>query len=523
MEKLSSSSSPRHGVETQKPKVDRSEIQKTPPKVVKAKPKFTKKPKPKITSKIEEEKRRRRRRHKSDDLTPKKKVILRRHYSDNRFDAADLTDLLARRPISASLLTLPPLSSRKEDDLSSPPCKETALKPSPSSPLNPISKVHSRACPKDLPLNLDLRLSEMMKEKYPTTVVKKEDTTSTATTERKEEEEEKKRTTNKNEEETQEETNNTTTQTKTQKEDTTKKTVRDMYMDVARRFTTNFFWKDPLGVRDHRHLIDILLAPPEMGEALSSDGEEEEEEEEEEEGEESTKNLTSTSEILYPSKPITSPTNPPRRRVSTFSNFLSSMFTPTKPKPKGAYAKLSEKIEKYVNRLKNTIKVRKKAMESVHRSQKMSERERENQMRIADEWHLRRDVRGIIESRGLHVMQLLNHMEHIHRIAIETMERRITITNGFQQYVLELKSDNEEDKESTAKRLLQEQRKNAFFDSPRTCCSRGNVSLAHVLIHLFTHTHTHRYTLASRGTTTSYEGICTTLGVPDHGSKYDNS
>ena len=62
---------------------------------------------------------------------------------------------------------------------------------------------------------------------------------------------------------------------------TTKKSVRDMYMDVARRFTTNFFWKDPLGVRDHRHQIDILLAPPEMGEQLSDSEEEEESEEEE--------------------------------------------------------------------------------------------------------------------------------------------------------------------------------------------------------------------------------------------------
>ena len=46
-------------------------------------------------------------------------------------------------------------------------------------------------------------------------------------------------------------------------------------------------------------------------------------------------------------------------------------------------------------------------------------------------------------------MQLLNHMEHIHRLAIETMERRIVITNGFQQYLVELKSADDEEKEAS--------------------------------------------------------------------------
>ena len=69
-------------------------------------------------------------------------------------------------------------------------------------------------------------------------------------------------------------------------------------------------------------------------------------------------------------------------------------------------------------------------------------------------------------------MQLLNHMEHIHRLAIETMERRISITDGFQQYLVELKSTDEEEKESTAKRLMEEQRTTAFYEKPRALLRR---------------------------------------------------
>ena len=302
--------------------------------------------------------------------------MLRRHYSDNRFDASDLTDLLARRPISASLLTLPPLSSPKdeeEESLSSPPSKEVALKPSPSSPLHPVAKLSLRTSPEDLPLNLDLRLSEMLKEKYPT-----------HEEEQKEEGEQKEdeNTTTTDQEEVDDKDTTTTTTTDT------KKSVRDMYMDVARRFTTNFFWKDPLGVRDHRHQIDILLAPPEMGEQLSSSEEEVEEEEEEEKEEDQEQ------EEKEQQKASTNKTTDPRRRASTFSNFFSSMFTPTKSKPKGAFERLSAKIEAYITQLKREILVRNKSLESVKRSQRMSERERERQMRIAEEWHLRRDVRS---------------------------------------------------------------------------------------------------------------------------------
>ena len=69
-------------------------------------------------------------------------------------------------------------------------------------------------------------------------------------------------------------------------------------------------------------------------------------------------------------------------------------------------------------------------------------------------------------------MQLLNHMEHIHRLAIETMERRISITDGFQQYLVELKSTDEEERESTAKRLMEEQRTTAFYETPRALLRR---------------------------------------------------
>ena len=106
----------------------------------------------------------------------------------------------------------------------------------------------------------------MLKEKYPA-----------HEEEQKEEEDvEDENTTTTDQEKEEVDNKDTTTTTTTD----TKKSVRDMYMDVARRFTTNFFWKDPLGVRDHRHQIDILLAPPEMGEQLSSSEEEVEEEEE---------------------------------------------------------------------------------------------------------------------------------------------------------------------------------------------------------------------------------------------------
>ena len=71
------------------------------------------------------------------------------------------------------------------------------------------------------------------------------------------------------------------------------------------------------------------------------------------------------------------------------------MFTPTKSKPKGAFERLSAKIEAYITQLKREILVRNKSLESVKRSQRMSERERERQMRIAEEWHLRRDVRSV--------------------------------------------------------------------------------------------------------------------------------
>ena len=69
-------------------------------------------------------------------------------------------------------------------------------------------------------------------------------------------------------------------------------------------------------------------------------------------------------------------------------------------------------------------------------------------------------------------MQLLNHMEHIHRLAIETMERRISITDGFQQYLVELKSVDEEEKQSTAKRLMEEQRTTGFYEKPRALLRR---------------------------------------------------
>ena len=69
-------------------------------------------------------------------------------------------------------------------------------------------------------------------------------------------------------------------------------------------------------------------------------------------------------------------------------------------------------------------------------------------------------------------MQLLNHLEHIHRLAIETMERRISITDGFQQYLVELKSTDEEERESTAKRLMEEQRTTAFYEKPRALLRR---------------------------------------------------
>ena len=113
--------------------------------------------------------------------------------------------------------------------------------------------------------------------------------------------------------------------------------------------------------------------------------EEEEEEEEDQEQEEKEQQQQKSS---------TNNTTDPRRRASTFSNFFSSMFSPTRSKPKGAFERLSAKIEAYITQLKREILVRNKSLESVKRSQRMSERERERQMRIAEEWHLRRDVRS---------------------------------------------------------------------------------------------------------------------------------
>lgn len=139
---------------------------------------------------------------------------------------------------------------------------------------------------------------------------------------------------------------------------------------------------------------------------------------------------------------------------------------------------LMDRIHKYLATLRKEIRRRRSKLKRLNKARAKNEKDRELQMRLANEWHLRSDVRQIIESRGIHALQRINHMEQVETLAIDAMERRIAITSGFQQYLVELANADKAEKEAAVKQLMDEQRTIAFFAKPKELLKREEQRLA---------------------------------------------